>query len=326
MGVLSHYGDRPDVPYVLGGLSRNPLRYFSRIRASNARVVHFHYSTRGSLIATALGLETRSRCARIVTVHSPTIMRDLRRPPQQVARLALWSLRRFDHVIAVTQEIEELLRPVLPDQPISVIPAFVPQASARDLPAALASFVETGDVFVAAAWRLKFLPNGDDLYGFDVLTRAFIQIAGTSPSARLVLLIGEEPGLRGRRYLRSLRALLDTHGARGRYVISHGVDLASLLARDVILIRPTRSDGDAVSIREALRSSRRVVATDVVARPAGVRLVPAGDPNALATAMVEELDAGRFGRTVRAAEGADSLPEYFAGLLRIYRRCLEAAD
>lgn len=317
--VLSHYEPRPDVPCVLDGLRRNPLRYFSRIRASDARLVHYHYSTRGSLIAAALGLAMRSPCTRMITVHSPTIVRDLQRRPRRLAR---WSLRQFDHVVAVTPEIVDLLRPVLPDHTICVIPDFVPQADGGELPPALASFVEAGDVFVAAAWRLKFLPNGDDLYGFDVLAKAFLNVAARSPSVRLVLLVGEEPGRRGRRYLRSLQALLDGGGLGGRYMIEQGVDLAALLAREVTLVRPTRSDGDAVSIREALRNARQVIATDVAVRPAGVRVVPAGDSAALATAMEESMSSGHPRAAAPAPPQADGLPEHFASLLSVYRRYL----
>jgi glycosyltransferase involved in cell wall biosynthesis len=317
--VLSHYEPRPDVPFVLDGARQNPLRYFSRIRASDARLVHYHHSTWSSLVATALGLVMRSECTRVITVHSPTIARDLQRRPRRLAR---WSLGQFDKVIAVTVEIADLLRPVLPDHTICVIPAFVPQAEGDELPPALASFVEAKDVFVAAAWRLKFLPNGDDLYGFDVLARAFLGIAPRAPSARLVLLVGEEPGRRGRRYLRSLQALLEEGGLHGRYMIERGVDLASVLARDVTLVRPTRSDGDAVSIREALRNGRQVIATDVAARPAGVRVIPAGDSAALVTAMEESMSSGRPSPATAAPPEREELPEDFARLLSVYRRYL----
>jgi glycosyltransferase involved in cell wall biosynthesis len=317
--VLSHYGPRPDVPYVLDGLRRNPLRYFFRIRASDARIVHYHHSARSSLVAAALGLAMRSPCARMITVHSPAIARDLQRRPRWVAQ---WSLRRFDHVVAVTPEIVELLRPILPNHAFSVVPAFVPPPCDGELPPALASFLESGDVFVAAAWRLKFLPSGEDLYGFDVLAKAFLKVAARSPSARLVLLIGEQPGRRGRRYLRSIQALLDGAGLGGRYMIERRVDLTPLLGREVTLVRPTRSDGDAVSIREALGNARHVIATDVVERPPGVSLVPAGDSAALAAAMEESISSGDSQPAASAVPQGDQLPEHFARLLNIYRRYL----
>lgn len=255
----------------------------------------------------------------MITVHSPTIARDLHRRPRWLVQ---WSLRQFDHIVAVTPEIVELLRPVLPDHPICVIPDFVPQTDGRELPVALASFVEAGDVFVAAAWRLKFLPNGDDLYGFDILATAFQKVAAQSPSARLVLLVGEEPGRRGRRYLRSLQAQLDGDGLGGRYVIEQGVDLSSVLTHEVTLVRPTRSDGDAVSIREALQNARHVIATDVTARPTGVHVIPAGDSGALATAMEESMSSGHPRPATPAPAQADGLPEHFATLLSVYRRYL----
>jgi glycosyltransferase involved in cell wall biosynthesis len=61
--------------------------------------------------------------------------------------------------------------------------------------------------------------------------------------------------------------------------------LAVMNAVDVF-VRPTYFDGDACSVREALALGRKVVATSVGHRPAEVRLVPPGDSQALAQALI----------------------------------------
>jgi len=55
-----------------------------------------------------------------------------------------------------------------------------------------------------------------------------------------------------------------------------------------IMLRTTKFDGDAISIREALFLETPVIATDNKMRPEGVNLIPIHDENALA-AMIETL-------------------------------------
>jgi glycosyltransferase involved in cell wall biosynthesis len=64
--------------------------------------------------------------------------------------------------------------------------------------------------------------------------------------------------------------------------------LASVRALDVF-VRPTYFDGDASSVREALAMGVRVVASDTDFRPAGVRVFPRGDADALADAIEKSL-------------------------------------
>lgn len=58
-----------------------------------------------------------------------------------------------------------------------------------------------------------------------------------------------------------------------------------------LMLRTTRYDGDAISVREALFLETPVIATDNGMRPDGVHLIPVGDVNALANSI--KLIAGR---------------------------------
>jgi glycosyltransferase involved in cell wall biosynthesis len=66
----------------------------------------------------------------------------------------------------------------------------------------------------------------------------------------------------------------------------HRPQALALIAACDVFVRPTLADGDSVSVREALALGRKVVATSVGHRPAEVRLVPPGDPQALAQALI----------------------------------------
>jgi glycosyltransferase involved in cell wall biosynthesis len=73
--------------------------------------------------------------------------------------------------------------------------------------------------------------------------------------------------------------------------VAHGVTLHLINDCDVLL-RTTRYDGDAISIREALHLDTPVVATDNGMRPEGVHLIPDGDGAALENAIAAALGGG----------------------------------
>jgi glycosyltransferase involved in cell wall biosynthesis len=58
-----------------------------------------------------------------------------------------------------------------------------------------------------------------------------------------------------------------------------------------VFVRPTRADGDALSVREALSLGVRTVASDAAPRPAAAFTFPTGDDHALAAAVRRALSA-----------------------------------
>ena len=91
------------------------------------------------------------------------------------------------------------------------------------------------------------------------------------------------------------------------------------LARSSVLLRPTNTDGDAVSVREALWLGVPVIASDVVERPAGTELFRTRDAESLWQATLRvcsDLPAAR----ARLAGAARS--DGFESLLAVYKRVL----
>lgn len=86
--------------------------------------------------------------------------------------------------------------------------------------------------------------------------------------------------------------------------VEHAVTLHLINDCDVLL-RVTDYDGDAISVREALYLDTPVIATDNGMRPAGVRLIPAGDRAALEKAIESTLAERRQGEKVKSAKPDD---------------------
>jgi glycosyltransferase involved in cell wall biosynthesis len=134
--------------------------------------------------------------------------------------------------------------------------------------------------------------------------------------AALSLLRRSRPGLGGALFgpgsaqvLRELEALGLADGMIALGELPHAQALALVQASEVF-VRPTLTDGDALSVREALSLGVRTVASDAAPRPPGVRLFRAGDPFALAEALDAALGAPR----PMPASG-DALP----ALVQMYR-------
>lgn len=149
--------------------------------------------------------------------------------------------------------------------------------------------------------------------GFDVLLQALPDLVAAEPSVRL-LFAGEHRVVYERFYERC-RPLIDRSAGR---VLSVGLlkdpqTLANFYALCDVLALPSRSDCFALVQLEAMLSGTPVVASDVpgarevVLRTGMGRLVPAGDPSALASGLLEVLrDPSRFIRPRAAVEAAYS--------------------
>ena len=109
---------------------------------------------------------------------------------------------------------------------------------------------------------------------------------------------------------------VDDDEVRRRIRVFHGEPLPPALRRATLYLRPTLTDGDAVSIREAIAAGVPVLASDVVARPPGVQCLPLEVPRWV-TAIERRLDEGESA-PVAAATGdpSDELIAIYRGLCR----------
>ena len=123
------------------------------------------------------------------------------------------------------------------------------------------------NVFVAISSHPSSKPmliEGKDIYGFDLLLKGYL--LNQLPDSVLVLI---DPSGTMHHVYESEITYLNSIGRKVIYV-NHPVNFQELLKITSIFIRPTRSDGDSISIREALDFGVNVLASDCVVRPEGV--------------------------------------------------------
>lgn len=284
--------------------ARGPGRLAAALAVATAerRLVHCHTNganARSWLVAAAAGRARRPGAPRgVLTLHSGSLPAFLRADARHRA-LARLACAGFGAVVAVNEEIAGALALAGVDRPVAVLPAFSGEVMERPHPpAGLTAFRERHAPLLAAA-----LAPGP-IYGADDLAAAFGALQARLPGAGLVTFGDgtEHPAWNGR-------------GRLGLGEVEHAEALGVLAAADVF-VRPTRADGDAITVREALALGCAVVASDVGHRPAACLTYPSGDRPAL---LARLLDAVRRGRTV-AADATDPAGAGFEPLLRIYER------
>jgi glycosyltransferase involved in cell wall biosynthesis len=325
VGVLNHFGSTA-MPFVVAALRRNPLNYYRLPKKFRARIVHYHHSRWSHFVALALG-KGSSTARYILTLHAGDIHKHF---PQLISRapfvgwITRWALRRFDTVICVDPKIASFIRDHLDGQRLEVLPAFLESLNqkAEEYDAPIETFLAAGSVLVVAAYGLQFLQDGRELYGVDTAVEAFSKLAKEREDLRLAIFIARRPSRgKARRHLAQLERRLNEAGVRDRVLIVFDRPLVPALRQNTVFVRPTRAEGDAVSVREAQRAGVPVVASDVVRRPRGVVSFSEGDVTDLCAALRAVLN-GAIQHSNDATGGdifGDVLQDFSDRLIDIYR-------
>jgi glycosyltransferase involved in cell wall biosynthesis len=327
VGVLNHFSST-ESPFVIAALRKNPYNYFRYLRKYSAHLIHYHHSRWIQLFVVALFRNKNSKY--LVTIHAGEIEKQF---PQISSRgivlrnLTIWALRRFDIVIVVNQTIASYFDEHGIHPHVELIPAFISSdAEGATLPydSKLTSFLEFGVVITASAYRVQFLPDGSEVYGIDTLVDAFLSVSQANSDLRVVIFLAESPTTPGpQRHLAALERRLEDHDVRDRVLIVYGLEFVPALSKSALFVRPTRADGDALSIREAQEAGVPVIATDVIPRPPGVTTFATGDAAQLSIEMSRVLKADQHDTPEKSSGPDDAAPLDFSGeLVRLYRAAL----
>lgn len=234
---------------------------------------------------------------RVVVIEQNTLSEAARNGKSRRDRMMPWMVRRFypwaDYVVGVSEGVsDDLGRLVsLPPERLRVIfnPIVAPDIEELARAPVDHEWFEDGSAVFVAAGRLR--PQKD----FPTLLRAFSKVRAKRPARLLIL--GEGPE-RGR-----LEALVQ------ELEIASDVSLPgattnpyAYMARSTAFILSSRWEGLPTVLIEAMSCGAPVIATDCPSGPREIladgrygELVPVGDPDALAAAMLKALD-GKIAR------------------------------
>lgn len=242
------------------------LRLFG-YRMTGGRLVHVHSGNwRVRLFAAFFARCFGLRC--VITIHS---FRALDNP--RTTRIAHWTMKLATALVVTNDLIRQrCLDHGAPADKLTVQHAYL-DASPADpgkLPEPLIGLKRQHRALIAAnAFRLR-QHDGQDLYGLDLLIGLMERIHADFPGLGLVFLL-PEAGLP--EYLDTCRERIRTLGLESCFhIVREALEFTDLLAVSHLMIRPTNTDGDSLSVREALSLGLHVIASDVVTRPEGTTL------------------------------------------------------
>ncbi len=249
--------------------------YFLFKKIRSREIIHYHHTEfelYGALISTISLF--RKGFKSIITYHS---FRDNHVKKNSMKYLYLIVNKFFvSHFIVVNKEIKEkLILLGINATKISVIPAFLPPVDKKEdyelIPPEIWKFLEIHSPVVSANGSRILFYEGSDLYGLDMCVDACHRLMKNYPNIGFLFCF---PGVSEKHeYIVNMRAKIKSLDLSDNFMLITNVyQFYPLLLKSNIFVRPTNSDGDAISIREALYFKIPVVASDVVHRPAGTTL------------------------------------------------------
>jgi len=264
---------------------KGPVQLLQLLVRLRYDVIHLHIGgmLTHRLLALSLACTLRPGTKSVMTFHSGGFPSSPEGQALGPTSFAGFVLRRFDGIVGVNEEIIRFLHKVgvPPRRTRCISPyAFLPDdPSAESLPASLAAFLAAHDPVLMSVGLLE--PE----YDLPVQMEALPHVRQKFPNAGL-LLVGSGS------LEADLRARIDADPCAQHILLAGDVPHAATMqavSRSRLMLRTTLYDGDALSVREALQLGTPVIATDNGMRPAGVRLVPKSDLQALLRAIEQEL-------------------------------------
>jgi glycosyltransferase involved in cell wall biosynthesis len=187
------------------------------------------------------------------------------------SRLGKFSLARFDKIICVKDGDLQNMPVGLKEKTVE-IPAFIPPAisGASDMVPLSLKFNESNSFKMLLSGFIILNEKFYDLYGFGDAIRLLEQLRMNGKNAELVLIVlSHDKGKESADYVKHLKNECLIKGLDKYVCWIEGVsmELWPMLKKVHVLLRPTKSDGDALSIRESLFLKVPVITSNVVPRP-----------------------------------------------------------
>jgi len=225
-------------------------------------------------------------------------------------------------VVLVNKEINDSLK--LRDY--QVLPAFLPPTTCRnDLPEEIKTFigkVRAGrcSLLCANAYEIREY-KGQDLYGLDLCVELMDQLTCRSDVKAAFVFVVCCDARSNRLYANAQERIRERGLESNFFLYNKSVDFITLMNQCDLVLRPTNTDGDALTIREALYFGLPVIASDVVQRPPGTILFRNRDVKDLIRRTVDVLKGGAC-RTCSPNE--NDYNSYFHKYLNLYIEVLNS--
>lgn len=259
-------------------------------------IVHCQTSSVWGLgIATLILLFLFSRAKLIYSLHSEYWVGDNLLSGRVRAWCVAFCLRRVDLLIADNHRIASDVRPYV-NQVEVIVPFLPPRGELGNIGLShylgLSGFDSPALVF--NAYKLVYRDNGHDVYGLDVLLNAYSKI---NIPLMLIILIPKLSPDQAKQIHAIVTGMQNTLNRNRVHIVSRlDIEGWRVIAKADMFVRPTITDGDALSVREALYFGVPTIVSDCTSRPEGVILFRTGDSDDLADKIVRTVGSQSIAR------------------------------
>lgn len=203
--------------------------------------------------------------------------------------------------------------------------AFIPpvEAEFRRLPSEIDVFFDRhrGSLLICANASRLNRHEGKDLYGLDQCLAVARRAKEAGDNIVILFVVGTVMASDDLYF--SAQKSIEEEGLSGFISIyPKSLDFITLIRRSDIVLRPTVTDGDALTIREALFLGKPVIASDVVTRPAGTVTYRSENTDDLYVVIRSVASALSSGEGLPDQPDACSMDQYKQFYLEVYRKCI----
>ena len=250
----------------------NSIRLFHLLRANNYDVVHIHGYFRAYILIILL-TKTLKKYRIFYTAHNPRLF-------DKKYKINRVILRRFieklDCLVVVANHILENFEEnkVKISCRLMVQNAFLPPPLEEEkgilqsyLPETHKFIYSHKPLIIANAWQINFYQNVD-LYGLDLCIELTSRLKKEFPKIGFLFALANQSNYP--EYIELIKnRIIKLKLSENFYIMKGQKELWPLFKKADLCIRPTVTDGDAISVREALYFKCPVIASDVIRRPEG---------------------------------------------------------
>lgn len=270
--ILDHSKVTKKEKYLIS-LRRNPLKALFSLIRPGAKVLHCPLSNIGA------GKLLFLLFIKLIGVHVTITL--VASPKYTIgnSNLRLFYMlklaRAAFHVIATNGDFKKILvNKGISDNKISVVPAFIPfnnNSKRQVIPQDIIEFCTKRKPLIITYAHGPDFHKGEDLYGLDLLVQLAQELKIDLPRLGIVIVVS---GITNEAYLKELRVKIQESGLEPFFcfVIGDHFAFVPFLQYADLFVRATNTDGDALTLREALYCGVPSVASDVCRRPEGTFL------------------------------------------------------
>jgi glycosyltransferase involved in cell wall biosynthesis len=235
-----------------------------------------HYHTPSWILRIIFGLMSFLGKKTIISIHGESLNDSLKDGGWFRKKAIIFALKHTSFIIADNQNIKKLVLSVgVSPSKVEVIPAFIPpmvkEEDFEKVPGCVREFIDSHKPIISGnAFQISFY-KGMDLYGLDLCIELISNLQKYYPNIGLVFCL---PNIGDYEYFKKLQQQIKQKKIENNilFITEPLPEVYPIWIKSDIFVRPTCTDGDALSIREAMYFKVPVVTSDAVPRPESILL------------------------------------------------------